>query len=301
MEHLCFFCDQEIDLNDDGNIKDASLVRTHGIGSFTSTISAVAKQRGDPWGVHISGKLAYYNNDLHAHDVEYHHICSINFRTNKSVPTKYIKESASTPKRPMKGRPVDTMVEEAFNNLCSYFDENDEGLCTIADLQNKMLEFGAQYSKKHLLRRLMDFYGDSLVTISETGKETIITRRERQDTIIRECFEAGVGSTSYMEKKKAILDAAVRLLKSDIKQHVPNIGDEYPDIQDLTLESMINYLPESVTSFCRSLFVGRDTDRKVAAIGQALVQAVRPVASMSPLQMALGVEIHHLTRSSKHR
>ena len=45
------------------------------------------------------------------------------------------------------------------------------------------------------------------------------------------------------------------------------------------------------------LFVGRDTSRKVAGIGQAVVQAVRPRAVVGPLQLGLAVQMHHLYRS----
>ena len=45
------------------------------------------------------------------------------------------------------------------------------------------------------------------------------------------------------------------------------------------------------------LFVGKDTSRKVAGIGQAVVQAVRPRASIAPLQLGVAVHMHHLYRS----
>ena len=45
------------------------------------------------------------------------------------------------------------------------------------------------------------------------------------------------------------------------------------------------------------LFVGKETNRKVAAIGQAIVQAVRPRAVVAPLQLGLAVQVHHLYRS----
>ena len=45
------------------------------------------------------------------------------------------------------------------------------------------------------------------------------------------------------------------------------------------------------------LFVGKDTSRKVAGIGQAVVQAVRPRAVIAPLQIGLAVQMHHMYRS----
>ena len=45
------------------------------------------------------------------------------------------------------------------------------------------------------------------------------------------------------------------------------------------------------------LFVGKDPSTKVAGIGQAVVQAVRPRAAIAPLQLGFSVHMHHLYRS----
>ena len=45
------------------------------------------------------------------------------------------------------------------------------------------------------------------------------------------------------------------------------------------------------------MFVGKKTRHKVAAVGHAIIQAVRPRAVIAPLQIGLAVQIHHLYRS----
>ncbi|KAG7157244.1 hypothetical protein Hamer_G024612, partial [Homarus americanus] len=45
------------------------------------------------------------------------------------------------------------------------------------------------------------------------------------------------------------------------------------------------------------LFVGKETRRKVAGIGYAIVQVVRPRAVVAPLQVGLAVQAHHMYRS----
>ena len=45
------------------------------------------------------------------------------------------------------------------------------------------------------------------------------------------------------------------------------------------------------------MFVGVKEDRKVAAIGQAIVQATKPTKIISPLQIGLGTQMHLLFRS----
>ena len=43
--------------------------------------------------------------------------------------------------------------------------------------------------------------------------------------------------------------------------------------------------------------MGKDTRRKVASIGQSIIQAVRPRAVLAPLQIGLAVQTHHLYHS----
>ena len=47
----------------------------------------------------------------------------------------------------------------------------------------------------------------------------------------------------------------------------------------------------------QQLFIEKDTRRKQASIGQAIVQAVRPRAVLAPLQLGLAVRMHHHLRS----
>ncbi len=43
--------------------------------------------------------------------------------------------------------------------------------------------------------------------------------------------------------------------------------------------------------------VGKETSRKVAGIGQAIVQTARPHAVVSPLQLGLALQAHHMYQS----
>jgi hypothetical protein len=55
-------------------------------------------------------------------------------------------------------------------------------------------------------------------------------------------------------------------------------------------------MPESLTKFLRVLF-GSQKDQKLAAIGHAIIQACSPRKCMSPLQLALALQVHHTFRS----
>ena len=53
-------------------------------------------------------------------------------------------------------------------------------------------------------------------------------------------------------------------------------------------------IPTSLRTALETLFLGKETRHKVAAVGQAIIQAVHPRAVIAPLQIGLAVQIHHL-------
>ena len=75
------------------------------------------------------------------------------------------------------------------------------------------------------------------------------------------------------------------------------VKDQYPTTEELKLQAALDYIPESLRSVLTALFVGKDTQKKVASIGHAIIQAVRPRAVLAPLQIGLSVQMHHLNRS----
>jgi hypothetical protein len=74
----------------------------------------------------------------------------------------------------------------------------------------------------------------------------------------------------------------------EIATNIYPCGDEVSSTEDA-----LKYVPNLLEQFLRSLFVGKDIDLKVAAIAQAMIQAIRPRAIMAPLQFALGIQMHH--------
>ena len=43
----------------------------------------------------------------------------------------------------------------------------------------------------------------------------------------------------------------------------------------------------------RTMFAGKETDIKLASIGQSIMQAIRSRAILAPLHIGLGVQMHH--------
>ena len=105
------------------------------------------------------------------------------------------------------------------------------------------------------------------------------------------------GDTDEESQKKAIIETAARLIKSDIKTEIPSVIDQYPGTDMLNLDSALRYLQDTLCFMLDFLFVGKDKSQKVAGVGQAIIQAVRPRAVLAPVQIGLALQTHHLYRS----
>ena len=87
---------------------------------------------------------------------------------------------------------------------------------------------------------------------------------------------------------------SVALIKTDIKTTLAPMEDTYPTTAELKLAAALDFIPVSLRLLLQHLFVGKDTSRKVASIGQAVVQAVRSRVVMVPLQLGVAVQMHHV-------
>ena len=96
---------------------------------------------------------------------------------------------------------------------------------------------------------------------------------------------------------RAIIAAAVKFIKSDIKAYVKSTMSEYPQTDKLSLELSLEYLPPSLRFMLQHLLVGKDTHQKQASIGQAIIQGTRPRTVLAPLQIGLAGQMHHHFRS----
>ena len=97
---------------------------------------------------------------------------------------------------------------------------------------------------------------------------------------------------SEEEEKMYIIETAARILRNDIKRmEVSN--EYYPSPDDLeSVDLNIAKLPSSLKLLLRNIFSSQGSSIKVASIGQAIVQQVRPKAVTMPLQIGLAIQMH---------
>ena len=70
---------------------------------------------------------------------------------------------------------------------------------------------------------------------------------------------------------------------------IPN--DTYPNTSDIA--SAIDYIPKTLQVLLKTMFTGKNIDVKLASIGQSVMQAIRPRVLLPPLQLGLGIQMHH--------
>jgi len=149
------------------------------------------------------------------------------------------------------------------------------------------------FSFPHMKSRLVDHFGENIIIAEVDGKANIVTFTTTASKIIHDFFSLPKSDDTETEKAK-IIETAAKLIKSDIK-NVSIPTDVFPSPGDINSSEVGNtFIPGSLQSLLKTLFVGKDTLIKQAAIGQAIMQAVRPRVFLSPLQLALGVQCHHL-------
>ena len=190
----------------------------------------------------------------------------------------------------------------AFSKLCSFLNDNNDEPMTVSQLNDKMKEFLTvkntdSYSNRYLKTRLKDHFKDYIHISEAEGSSDIVTFREKSSEILRSHFKLTQQDTDEESQKKNIIETAARLIKSDVMSNVSSDTGHYPSIHMLSLDSSLAHIPGSLKLLLDNLFVGKSSKRKVASIGEAIIQAVRPRAVLMPLQIGLAVQMHHLSRS----
>ena len=193
--------------------------------------------------------------------------------------------------------PKKTSQQSAFENALYFLEQKWEEGVTLNNLQDKMKEYSDQpYSLKWIRQLVENKYGDSLTII----KNVLIFRETSKSLLLkytRELKDARDSNNIEAMKKKAI-KLCSDLLKSDINCIVED-KDTYFSNNDMTVENMLNFLPDSLQYFVECLQPRRKKGNgfAVASIGQCIIQLVRNTTILCPLQVAFGADLHHQTGS----
>ncbi|CAC5372627.1 unnamed protein product [Mytilus coruscus] len=258
---------------------------------FQCKIEDICKQREDEWALEVRGRLEFVQ-DLHAADALYHQTCSVNFRTLKQTPLAFSPPAKKA--KTQAGRK--SSLSESFLFAAKYLQQNEDEQITVTDLVKKMSEhcgIDDAYGVQHMKNKLQEHFGDKIIISEINGKQNVVTFRNTVRSILHEFYEQINTNRSIDEEKKSIIQKAAKILKSEILSSEMSLKALYPPPDEISAQNNMKYVPESPQTLLQTIFSGKDTRLKIMSIGQSIVQAAAPRMFMLPLQLALGVQLHH--------
>ena len=196
------------------------------------------------------------------------------------------------------GRPHEQLRYEAFLEVAKFVEENDDEQIRVNDLMNKMIEHlkdtsCTAYSFPYMMTKLKENFGDRIVITQINGKSNIVTFCSSAKVVLQSFYEQRKEEHTETEAQRIVLTAA-KLIRNSIKS-VELCNEFYPAQEQLEkTEEALKFLPPILISFLEILMNGKDTDLKLASIGQAFTQACCPRVMIAPLQLGLSTKMHFL-------
>ena len=191
----------------------------------------------------------------------------------RGIPRQFT--SVESAKRRKSGRPKDSDQDEAFERVCVFLEENDEEQLTISDLVAKMGEYlqdskSTAYGNQYLKEKLISRYGNSIfVTEGRSGVKNSVTFREKTCNILREYYNSPWEGDKEAQKR-AIIQTAAKLIKSDIKTTVTPMGETYQLRPNWILPQRKILSLQVCDSCCSICLLGRIRPERLLASGKLL-------------------------------
>jgi hypothetical protein len=277
-KQMCFFCGKSICL--DTNPAERRSVETCELRQSTL---AQCRMRADLWSLEVRGRLESCI-DLPAEEAVYHKACHTRFICNRPIPGSTDSDKA--------GRPADKERLNSFKQLCDWLETCENAIFTLDELQDKMIsctDSGAVYSSKYLKKKLIENYGTHIYFAEVCGRKNVLCFKDMCSFIINDKWYKQNKADSVVDESMRIVKAAAKLILAQI-QEMPNNMDTYPTAADITDEEK-NQVPPLLQVFMESIV---QSQLKQNAIGQLIVQAVRPQGILMPIPFGLGVEMDHV-------
>ena len=91
-------------------------------------------------------------------------------------------------------------------------------------------------------KKLLDHYGDDVIVIGEVGKSDIFTYRPQVSPILRQYYDKPKDVDIELQKIR-LMEAAVSLIQSEIKEVVPSSQANYPSPDSLPRNNSLLHVP----------------------------------------------------------
>lgn len=250
--------------------------------------------RDDEWAHQVKTRVATVY-DLPAADAVYHVICASNFRTGKEKPLCF----QPVRQEKQRGRLKNPMQYEAFIKVLEEFvegEEENEGQTTIKqlliDMERYLADTGTQaYGFTHMKKMVQTYLGDRCIIGEVDGQTNTVTLCETASKILLDHYRESKQNSDTETAKREIIKTASRLIKNDIKV-LQQSRKFYPDMNDVEIEEILDYIPKSLRLFLNEVSSTKPTPIKVASYGHGIIQMSRPRSVIAPLQLGLALQMH---------
>ena len=140
---------------------------------------------------------------------------------------------------------VDALREDAFRQICEYFEENDGEQQVIALLTKKCRDFlpvGVEpYSRKYAKEKLAQYYGKSIYICTKNGVEDLVTMKQTTEKILRDHYKFSKDDDENSQKL-SVLKTSALILRTNIKS-IEGELESYPNTNSLDIQSALGFLP----------------------------------------------------------
>lgn len=239
----------------------------------------IEKRSNDEWTENVSSRIS---PSLIGNDILHHSNCMIGFRTNKSLP----KDKATV---------ASTFeYKQGFIDVINLIRAKKQLIYSINELIDEMNRYsdGNAYSFNQMRANLSKHFGNELVISTFKNKKTLVTLQSGCEEILNDFFE-------YSKKETAnhrLVRKTSEIILHEIKNVTPNKAS-YPSPEEISLCDSKTFLPEHLNHLLSEIITGHNATLKVVSIGQAIIQSAHRENVMSPLQLALAVQMHYFTGS----
>ena len=155
----------------------------------------------------------------------------------------------------------------------------------------KEFEEGMAYSHQYMKEKLYEKFGDKIIITEINGKANVVTFRTTAKVLLHDFYSAPKADDE--NEKLRLVKTAAAMIRNDIKT-TATASHQYTSSDDIaSVDRNLDFFPQSLQILLRTSFSEKEAEVKIASIGRAIVQAARPRVVIAPLQIGLGIQMHH--------
>ena len=145
------------------------------------------------------------------------------------------------------------------------------------------------YSPKHLKRKLLEDFDGRIMISNVNGKQDVVTFVTTAAFILDNFHDNQNKNIDSIRERMEIVKTAAEIIRNDVKSLQSDLT-KYPSTTEIVEHDSV--IPDTLSLFLSNLITYKNSNIQKSAIGQALIQNIRPKSFLSPMQLGLSVTLH---------